>query len=258
MDIHKPKPWHSAREFLKEYVIIVVGVLTALAAESGVEWLHWRHLAAQHAEELDAGARTIAINALQRLEIDGCLRGGFQGVVDGLRRPGAAWRGLNPSVAGGIDGYLPRNLFQPQRPWPYAPWESALGDGSLTHLPAERLRAYTGLYRTSKAIAERQQAVADLVPELTPLALDQTLTAQDKARYLTVVARLANTERQMVGMERSILTYAADNGLWPSKATLQPFLAAIRVGREACVRDLDRKDFEPGGALVMPLALRKR
>jgi hypothetical protein len=43
MDIHKPKPWHSFREFLKEYLIIVVGVLTALAAEQAVEWLHWRH-----------------------------------------------------------------------------------------------------------------------------------------------------------------------------------------------------------------------
>ena len=43
MDIHKPKPWHSLREFLKEYVIIVVGVLTALGAEASVEALHWRH-----------------------------------------------------------------------------------------------------------------------------------------------------------------------------------------------------------------------
>ena len=43
MDIHKPKPWHGLREFLKEYVIIVIGVLTALGAEQGVEWLHWRH-----------------------------------------------------------------------------------------------------------------------------------------------------------------------------------------------------------------------
>jgi hypothetical protein len=34
MDIHKPKPWHGVREFLKEYVIIVVGVLTALAGAS--------------------------------------------------------------------------------------------------------------------------------------------------------------------------------------------------------------------------------
>ncbi|HEY3949831.1 hypothetical protein [Phenylobacterium sp.] len=43
MDLHKPKPWHGLREFLKEYLIIVVGVLTALAAEQTVEWLHWQH-----------------------------------------------------------------------------------------------------------------------------------------------------------------------------------------------------------------------
>jgi hypothetical protein len=30
MDIHKPKPIHNWREFLKEYAIIVLGVLTAL------------------------------------------------------------------------------------------------------------------------------------------------------------------------------------------------------------------------------------
>jgi hypothetical protein len=41
MDIHKPKPWHSVREFLKEYLIIVVGVLTALGAEQLVEHLRW-------------------------------------------------------------------------------------------------------------------------------------------------------------------------------------------------------------------------
>jgi hypothetical protein len=43
VEIHKPKPWHGFREFLKEYLIIVVGVLTALAAEAVVEQLHWRH-----------------------------------------------------------------------------------------------------------------------------------------------------------------------------------------------------------------------
>ena len=52
MDIHKPRPWHSFREFLKEYLIIVVGVLTALSAEAGVEWLHWRHQAEVARQEL--------------------------------------------------------------------------------------------------------------------------------------------------------------------------------------------------------------
>ena len=41
MDIHKPKPWHGVREFLKEYLIIVIGVLTALAAEQLAEHLRW-------------------------------------------------------------------------------------------------------------------------------------------------------------------------------------------------------------------------
>ncbi len=44
MDIHKPKPWHGLREFLKEYVIIVVGVLTALGAQQVAEALHGRHV----------------------------------------------------------------------------------------------------------------------------------------------------------------------------------------------------------------------
>ncbi|MBV9549058.1 MAG: hypothetical protein JO256_05225 [Alphaproteobacteria bacterium] len=42
MDIHKPKPWHNWREFLKELGTIALGVCIALAAEQGVEWLHWQ------------------------------------------------------------------------------------------------------------------------------------------------------------------------------------------------------------------------
>src|SRR4051812_44504491 len=41
MDLHKPKPIHNAREFLKEVGIIVLGVCIALGAEQAVEWWHW-------------------------------------------------------------------------------------------------------------------------------------------------------------------------------------------------------------------------
>jgi CRP-like cAMP-binding protein len=43
MDIHKPKPWHGSREFLKEVATIVLGVLIAIGAEQLVERLHWVH-----------------------------------------------------------------------------------------------------------------------------------------------------------------------------------------------------------------------
>jgi hypothetical protein len=41
MEIHKPKPVHSLREFLSEIVVIVCGVLIALGLEQAVEALHW-------------------------------------------------------------------------------------------------------------------------------------------------------------------------------------------------------------------------
>jgi hypothetical protein len=40
MEAHKPKSWHGPGEFFREYLIIVVGVLTALGGEQAVEWMH--------------------------------------------------------------------------------------------------------------------------------------------------------------------------------------------------------------------------
>ncbi len=74
MDIHKPKPWHGVREFLKEYAIIVVGVLTALAAEQGVEWLHWRH-------EVEAERRSLLAEAQEALDVVG-VRQAEQACID--------------------------------------------------------------------------------------------------------------------------------------------------------------------------------
>jgi hypothetical protein len=65
MDIHKPKPIHGWREFLKEYGIIVIGVLTALAAEQAVEWASWRH---KMADARQALGREITYN-IKALEL---------------------------------------------------------------------------------------------------------------------------------------------------------------------------------------------
>jgi hypothetical protein len=53
MDIRKPKPIHSWREFLGEIGIIVIGVLLALAGEQTVEALHHRSQVAELSEALD-------------------------------------------------------------------------------------------------------------------------------------------------------------------------------------------------------------
>lgn len=41
MDIHKPKPVHSLREFLSEIAVVVCGIAIALSGEQAIEALHW-------------------------------------------------------------------------------------------------------------------------------------------------------------------------------------------------------------------------
>ena len=43
MDIRKPKAIRNWREMLTEVGTIVLGVSIALAAEQGVEYIHWRN-----------------------------------------------------------------------------------------------------------------------------------------------------------------------------------------------------------------------
>src|SRR3954470_11183913 len=87
MEIHKPKLVRNWREFLKEYAIIVVGVLTALAAEQAVEWFHWQG-------EVDIGRKAIVAEMsannryyARRIAIAPCLDkmiGEAQGIIDSL------------------------------------------------------------------------------------------------------------------------------------------------------------------------------
>jgi hypothetical protein len=73
MDIHKPKPWHSFREFLKEYLIIVVGVLTALGAEQAVEALHNASLAREAQASIDKEIRLDLGRVAYRLQQEPCV-----------------------------------------------------------------------------------------------------------------------------------------------------------------------------------------
>src|ERR1700752_2010979 len=73
VEIHKPKPVHSWREFLKEYIIVVLGVITALAAEQVAEWVHWRNEVASARQAIASEMAGNVQSAIARLEVDNCV-----------------------------------------------------------------------------------------------------------------------------------------------------------------------------------------
>ena len=70
---HKSHPIHRWREFLKEIGIIVIGVLIALAAQQGVEGIHW----ANEVRDAHEGLRTEMTQANSvfafRVTADSCI-----------------------------------------------------------------------------------------------------------------------------------------------------------------------------------------
>jgi hypothetical protein len=151
MDIHKPKPWHGLREFLKEYVIIVVGVLTALGAEQVVEAMHWAHQVDTAEVALKAAFVREAGNAAERAAQDACITQRLA-VLSGVVRQ-ATESGRLPQV--GAIGHPPYS------PWTVAAWDALVASQTVVHLPREKMIAYTRVATTTaylSGLSDREEA----------------------------------------------------------------------------------------------------
>jgi hypothetical protein len=145
MEIHKPKPWHNWREFLKEFATIVLGVSVALAAEQGVEWLHWRGEVAQAREVVAAEMAGNVRQAMMRLRTAPCVErrlSELAAILDGADRSGSlppVGDIAIPSLGGGASGG----------------WESVVASQTATHFPRQELAAINDAYQRVAIIAAR-------------------------------------------------------------------------------------------------------
>jgi hypothetical protein len=183
MDIHKPKPWHSVREFLREYLIIVVGVLTALGAEAVVQRLHEAHLSDQ-ARQAVRGELNVDITALsRRLGQEACVARRFDEIQAMLDRAQAGGPFAPPTTMGaplwGI-AYTQR-------------WQAATAGGRTSLLSSEEQRAFGRVYAQlevlSQKLVEERHVWAQLrglkgLRRVTPEMIDNQRMALSAARDL--------------------------------------------------------------------------
>jgi hypothetical protein len=139
MDLHKPKPWQGVREFLKEYLIIVVGVLTALGGEQAVEALHGLHQAHAGEAELRIAFAREAENAALRAAQDACVTRRLAELSSILRQATETGR-LPPIGAVGHPSFTP---------WTVGVWNALVADQTVSHLPRQDAIAYTTIVQTT-------------------------------------------------------------------------------------------------------------
>lgn len=105
MHVHLPKALHGWREFLKEYAIIVLGVLTALALEQLVESAHERRLASDARDAINQELQTNLDRVAYRARQQSCnvkRLGEIQALLAGWRDDGAFPAGLHVGFPGDV------------------------------------------------------------------------------------------------------------------------------------------------------------
>lgn len=159
MEVHKPKLVANWREFLKEYAIIVIGVLTALFAEQAVQSVEWDHkvVAAVNdmQNELSSGDGP---QAYMRMAMHDCIETRLNAIREAVEAGSRAQsRRLIDSV------WLPKATYDSLAR------ESATASDVASHMPPDKMLQFRIAY--------------EVVPELDRLS-DRELTDLGRLRAL--------------------------------------------------------------------------
>jgi hypothetical protein len=204
MDIHKPKPWHGLREFLKEYVIIVVGVLTALGAEQAVEWMHWRHQVAEAREELRSELGYDMEFLHRRAAVGACVDRRLDELARIMRQ--ASSSGRLPPV-----GYFSGAAATY---WRTEVWETQQASQALAHLRPKEINELGTVYRYVR--------------------LMEGAGAQERDAWLVLAGMTGPGRRLDPGSEAAIYqalnTARFLNRVWTNGVTEQNITAALERG----------------------------
>jgi hypothetical protein len=245
MDVHKPKPFHGWREFLKEVGIIVLGVLIALSAEQIVETLHWQHkmhdLRAAMTNELTGDD---APEAYFRLATHDCL----ERYLDNLQTVAEAGgeRTKLAALAGAYPGYGPALLT-----WDMEGWRSFLAADGAAHMPPDELTRWSLPYIAVPELQHYAQDEREAIGQLqsirpapgpmSPQELDALAHALQRLRtdndWIQNYATFFFSGLQRAGQK---LDSRAMQSLYRSHALalFQPSLEAAHLGGCAVTPDL--------------------
>jgi hypothetical protein len=234
LDIHKPKPVHSFREFLSELGVVVLGIVIALSGEQLIEYLHDKHKAGEAREGIrDEIAMNIAV-----LE----SRSGAQPCID--RRIGEIATLLEASEGSKYVG--PTWLGRPKI-WEmlHARWQVVSQSGRAPLLAAEEQAVYGFVYALFADVAadeDREQIswarlrASEGLPNLSATMRDELRLALQEARLTNWDIKNLNSLLQTKATEMSLAKrpaprVQADTGIcFPTNTSRSEALNRLSAG----------------------------
>ncbi len=219
MDIHKPKPWHGWREFLKEIGTIVIGVLIALAGEQIVETLNWRHKTAEAEAALRRELRVGLSYAAEQQALGACANR----YIDILQRAVATNR---PDVIATLYSLGPPTH---PHPWRIDTWTAALNAQASDHMAQERVQAYSLAARFVNSEESQQWELGDLYSQAMAGRFGHLTEPAVASDELKSADRLRANEARRADITEAFLRTSRDSlGVLPSTERAEEFRKVVQ------------------------------
>jgi hypothetical protein len=213
MEFHKPKPWHGFREFTKEYLIVVAGVLTALIAEQVAEAVR-HHVEAAEAREAIRAEVVEDITRIQRRALaDGCIQTRLAEIGRIVDEAGPDGRIRSPSWI----GRPPRYAVDSTR------WDAASQSGRVSLLPKEWQARFGLLYTGMRYHYDLNNAEQQTWSSLNGLTGLDRMTPDGKLAIKAQIEQARFYNDSMHQVAELILGLAAKEGLQPTQRRATSF-----------------------------------
>src|SRR6476646_1034800 len=136
MEMHKPKLVANWRELLKEWGVIVLGVLTALLAEQAAESIQWHHKVNAAVADMNNELGTAdGPEAYTRLAAHDCIATRLDAIRAAIESGDRAQ-----------SGKLIDSFWLPKRTWDSLAREAATASDVASHMPHQRMLEYRIAY----------------------------------------------------------------------------------------------------------------
>ena len=210
---------HSLKEIFREYLMIVVGILTALGLEQLAANRHHAHMAAEAREHIVAEIRANVDEVRDSVKENRSRRDSIDKVIASLQediKKGVAADIINRNYQEDVHKSVHGVNLPGLR---HEGWDVAVANLSASYIDSAALRRYSIAYSAQRDITSYiYQCLTSLIslPRLTDAQTDLEMQRVDPIELLKVLKQMSSAEGDVIG-NLETLRRALENGLEEEK-----------------------------------------
>ena len=246
------RPLHGWHEFIHEIIIVVIGVLLALAGAQAIEDWRWQSQVRSTRRSIATELATAATQGAERISIEDCQRNRIGELAGKLHSSNGRWAAdPMPGEATAIpiphwDVRSFRRIYSvPLVGWSQDAWDTAKSSGVVDHMSHDEVASYSDIYGAIAAIRQYQDDELKAEASLSYLSTDQQIDNGSKIEALGKLGQLDALNSVNAGLSSLIMDEVGALHLDVDRSRfdkeLQETLAGERRYYGACVKDVQLK-----------------